>query len=341
MTWKFWIALFLLACCAGGRTHGARAEDPGQARAEAAGQALLGQPGPLAILRTLDGQTIDLGALYGKQPVYLKFWATWCIPCREQMPGFEKDFEALGDKIATIAVDVGFSETEARIRAFRQQHGLKMPIAIDDGSLAAALNLRVTPEHIVIGRDGKILYVGHLADDKLHQALAQAIAESGGPAAGAALQTEPVYHVGDHVPAEQLATLDNDTFPIGGPGLDRGLRALLFFSPGCESYLVLSLPATGAACKRVREQVTALLGRKDIHWLGVAAGLWTLPKDVTGWLTSVNFPLPAVLDTDGHLFHRFGITEIPAVVLIDSSGKVVRVLGPDEPDISAAIQSAH
>lgn len=323
MSWKFWLPLVLVAVCA-------HAEDnPGQSRAEEAGRALLGQPAPLVKLRTLDGDSLDLGAFYGKKPVYLKFWATWCVPCREQMPGFEKDFEELGDKIAVVAVDVGFSETEARIRAYRQDHGLKMPIAVDDGSLAKALNLRVTPEHVVIGRDGRILYVGHLADDKLHQALAQAIAETGGPAAGTALKTEAVYRPGDRV--EQL----------GGSGEQDRLQAVLFFSPGCESYLVLSQPATAANCKRFREQVTALLDRKDLRWSGISAGLWTLPDDVTRWLAKVQLPLPFVLDTDGSLFHRFGVHEIPAVALIDPAGKLVRVIGPDEPDLAAAISAAE
>ncbi|HMA50804.1 MAG TPA: TlpA disulfide reductase family protein [Magnetospirillaceae bacterium] len=104
MNWKFWLPLVLIACCARAE------EDPGQARAEAAGSALLGQAAPAASLRMLDGQPLDLGTLYGKKPVYLKFWATWCVPCRQQMPGFEKDFEEMGDKIAVVAVDVGFSE---------------------------------------------------------------------------------------------------------------------------------------------------------------------------------------------------------------------------------------
>lgn len=334
MTWKVWFALFLFACCASGPNRHARAAedpgkaDPGQTRAEAAGQALLGQPGPAATLRILDGQPLDLATLYGKKPVYLKFWATWCVPCREQMPGFEKDFEELGDKIAFVAVDVGFSETEARIRAYRQDHGLKMPIAVDDGSLGTALNLRVTPEHIVIGRDGRILYVGHLADDKLHQALAQAIAEGSGPATGAALQSDAVYRPGDRVD------------PLGGATDDKHLHAVLFFSPGCESYLVLSQPATAANCKRFREQVTAMLDRKDINWLGVAAGLWTLPEDVTRWEAKVQFPLPSVLDTDGRLFHRFGVHEIPAVALIAPDGKLIRMIGPEEPDLAAVINAS-
>jgi peroxiredoxin len=291
---KIWLLLLLLA-------SSAHAEDPGESRAEEAGRVLIGQPAPAATLRMLDGQPLDLATLYGKKPVYLKFWATWCVPCREQMPGFEKDFEEMGDKIATIAVDVGFSETEGRIRTYRQDHGLKMPIALDDGSLGTAFNLRVTPEHIVIGRDGRILHVGHLADEKLHQALARAIAESE----------------------------------------DRRLRAVLFFSPGCESYLGLSQPDTAANCKRFREQVTAMLDREDISWQGIAMGLWTLPEDVTRWETKVQFPLPFLLDTDGRLFHRFGVQRIPAVALIDPDGKVLRMIGAEEADLAAAIKASE
>ena len=57
------------------------------------------------------------------------------------------------------------------MRDYRRQFNLNMPIAMDDGSLGAALNLRVTPQHVVVGRDGRILYVGHLDDDRLDAAL--------------------------------------------------------------------------------------------------------------------------------------------------------------------------
>src|SRR4051812_47217524 len=65
----------------------AAAADPGEQRAIAAGAHTIGRPGPAISLTTIDGDTIDLAALYGARPVYLKFWATWCVPCREQMPG--------------------------------------------------------------------------------------------------------------------------------------------------------------------------------------------------------------------------------------------------------------
>jgi quercetin dioxygenase-like cupin family protein len=70
---------------------GEKLDESGQARAQAAGRPLLGLAGPELVLKTVDGKTIDLSKLYGRKPVYLKFWASWCVPCREQMPGFVRD----------------------------------------------------------------------------------------------------------------------------------------------------------------------------------------------------------------------------------------------------------
>jgi thiol-disulfide isomerase/thioredoxin len=138
---------------------------------------LLGAPAPAVKLTTIDGQTIDLGRLYGHKAVYLKFWATWCVPCREQMPHFEHTYEQAGSDLEVIAINAGFNDSVEDIRTYRQKLGLKMPIVLDDGSLGGALNLRVTPQHLVIGRDGKILYIGHFVDDRLETALKTARAE--------------------------------------------------------------------------------------------------------------------------------------------------------------------
>jgi quercetin dioxygenase-like cupin family protein/peroxiredoxin len=136
----------------------------GQERAEAAGRSLVGAPAPKLVFDTLDGEQIDLARFYGKKAVYLKFWATWCKPCREQMPHFEHVYQTAGPDLEVIAVNAGFDDTPEDVREFRRKFGITMPIVIDDGRLGSAFNLRVTPEHIVIGRDGRIQYIGHLAD---------------------------------------------------------------------------------------------------------------------------------------------------------------------------------
>ncbi|MGB6355099.1 MAG: redoxin domain-containing protein, partial [Steroidobacteraceae bacterium] len=79
----------VLLICGSIRATPALAEVSGEQRAQAAGRALIGTPAPRLVLKTIDGETIDLGSLYGKKAVYLKFWATWCVPCRQQMPHFQ------------------------------------------------------------------------------------------------------------------------------------------------------------------------------------------------------------------------------------------------------------
>src|SRR6202521_1963090 len=143
----------------------------GQERAEMAGRGLVSSPAPPMVVRTIDGQEIDLARLYGRTGVYLKFGAPWCVPCREQMPHFERTYLKAGRDLTVIAVNAGFDDTIDDVRRYRSAVGLTMPIVIDDGRLAAAFNLRVTPQHVVIGRDGLIQYVGHLADERLDSAL--------------------------------------------------------------------------------------------------------------------------------------------------------------------------
>src|SRR6266700_1719078 len=196
-----------------------KAATSGQQLAESAGRSLIGKPAPRLVVTTIDGETIDLGRLYGKQAVYLKFWATWCVPCREQMPHFERTFETAGTDLAVIAVNTGFNDPIADVRDYRRKMGLTMPIVVDDGRFAAALHLRVTPQHIVIGRDGRIQYVGHLADARLDAALgaartAAAPAAAGGdgaPTTAAAPVIAPLG-VGSQLPVSSAKTIDGHRF---------------------------------------------------------------------------------------------------------------------------------
>jgi thiol-disulfide isomerase/thioredoxin len=303
-------ALFACATCG--------AADDGATRAAQAGQTLIGQPAPAVVLRTLDGGTIDLGVRYGRKPVYLKFWATWCAPCLQQMPGFERIHRQYGNRIDVIGVNAGFNDTEADVRAYRTRHGLTMPIALDDGSLGRRLNLRVTPQHVVIGADGSIAYVGHLDDAALHAALDRVAA------------APRVFRVGDKV-----AGLDLPSGAAGKP------RALVFFSPWCETYLRETRPATAQACRRVREDATRLMKQGGVDWLAVAAPLWTSDAELAAYAKAHPGTPPLALDRDGAAFAAFGIRAIPSVVLLDADGRVARVLGPEERGLDTALRAVR
>lgn len=312
----------------------------GERRAKSAGTALIGQPAPAAKLATLDGKPIDLAQLYGKKPVYLKFWATWCVPCRQQMPGFEAIQQKFGDQIEVIAVNTGFSDDADAIRAYRKALGLTMPIAIDDGSLATALHLRVTPQHVVIGRDGRIMHVGHLDNQELHTALQQAVAEGEQPAVQAGkAAAAPTFAVGDQVNGLGISLLDGSKLDFAAPARQKP-SAIVFFAPWCESYLADSRPQTAKACQRVREEVEQLMASKPgIDWVGVSSGLWVSTADLQDYQKTTHSSLPLALNEDDSLFRAFGIRDIPSVVLLDDQGRVTHILGPQDTQLAEAVNS--
>jgi peroxiredoxin len=347
--WFSWV-LSMLVCASA-----AHAEVTGQQRAEAAGHDLVGSPAPRMVLKTIDGQTIDLGSLYGKKAVYLKFWATWCVPCREQMPHFERTYESAGSDLAVIAINAGFNDSIDDVRTYRKQLGIKMPIVIDDGTLGAALNLRVTPQHVVIGRDGRIQYVGHLANERLDAAIQAARGSpavgapggapggggndgSGGAGKGGASKTSR-YEAGDRAPLFSATTLDGSQFSFQEPG-EQHPAVLVFLSPWCESYLATSRAAVSANCRDVRVQVDALASKHpQVRWLGVASGIWATREDLGKYQAEHKVTIPLTLDESGALFRTFQVRKVPTVIVIDSHGKIERRIEGSDPRLPAQLQA--
>lgn len=333
-------ALLASACGSNSKPDATEDLQSGQGRALEAGRALIGTAAPAALLTTIDGETIDLGASYGRKPVYLKFWATWCVPCREQMPGFESDYQKYRDKILTVAVNTGFNDDGQAVSKYREIHRLSMPIAIDDGTLGEALNLRVTPQHVVIGRSGHILFVGHEENDELHKALDAALAEPPATAVAGTAITGQSYQIGDVVKNLDPALAAAAGFPIAGPARDGKPRVLMFFSPWCESYLKDSRPDQAKACRRVREVVNRLATQDGPQLVGISSGLWTSKKDLDDYRATNALRIPLHLDADGQLFRSFGVQDVPTLIVIDADGRFARRIGPNDKDLNVAVRSA-
>ena len=337
--------LSMLVCAA------AHAQVTGQQRAEAAGHDLVGSLAPRMVLKTIDGEAIDLSSLYGKKAVYLKFWATWCVPCREQMPHFERTYESEGSDLAVIAVNAGFNDSIEDVRTYRKQLGIKMPIVIDDGTLGAALNLRVTPQHVVIGRDGRIQYVGHLANDRLEAALqaarsSPATAAAGGNDGSGTASTTPRYKTGDRAPPFSAKTLDGSQFDFQQPqhphATEPGRPAVLvFLSPWCESYLETSRAAISAKCRDVRVQVDALAKQHPgVRWLGIASGIWATQEDLGKYQSTHQVTIPLTLDESGALFRTFQVRNVPTVIVINAHGRIDSRIEGSDPRLPAQLQAA-
>jgi thiol-disulfide isomerase/thioredoxin len=113
-----------------------------------------GRRAPRLELRDLDGQVFSLAAVKGRV-VLLNFWASWCEPCRAEIPSLESLAKRYGNEGLSV-VAINYQEGEAGIRRFLQGTPFMLPILLDgDGAAARAWTPLVFPSTVVIGRDGR------------------------------------------------------------------------------------------------------------------------------------------------------------------------------------------
>lgn len=96
-----------------------------------------GQPAPDFSLPTLDSQrTVTLSELRGK-PVILNFWASWCTPCRTEMPALQQAHKKRqADELTILAINLSAQDTLAEAKAFVEELQLTMPILLDEAGAA-------------------------------------------------------------------------------------------------------------------------------------------------------------------------------------------------------------
>ena len=108
-------------------------------------------------LKTLQGETIKLSNLRG-QAVLVNLWATWCPPCRAEMPTIEKIYNEYKDKgLVVLGVNMTYQDTFANVAPFINEYGLTFPVLLDETSaVGTAYQLRSLPSSFFIDREGII-----------------------------------------------------------------------------------------------------------------------------------------------------------------------------------------
>jgi peroxiredoxin len=131
---------------------------------------VLDQPAPDLTLTTLDGDPLRLRDLRG-EIVFLNFWATWCAPCKEELPELQALHETGSARVIALT-DPTEGQTEALVRAFAQDLGLTLTVALSsDRDLYRNLGIAQIPMTIIIDRRG-VMRFRHLGE--LHDHDAQA-----------------------------------------------------------------------------------------------------------------------------------------------------------------------
>jgi len=118
---------------------------------------------------SLEGDTVTL-ADYGDKVILLNIWATWCGPCRREMPSMQRLYESVGSdpnaedfEIVAVSIDVPLGQRDRTgnlggdFRAFAAEFGLTFPILHDpSGDIRQIYQATAVPESFLIGRDGLI-----------------------------------------------------------------------------------------------------------------------------------------------------------------------------------------
>jgi thiol-disulfide isomerase/thioredoxin len=157
------LRLLLIALLWGGliAVHAAYKERPDpndiaqMAQHQAAPARWIGRLAPDITLTTLDGQPFRLSDEVGTRVIVLNFFATWCGPCRAEMPELARYQRQAGPTVRLIGVDA--QETRAVVEPFLTKMDVRFPVVIDEsGEVLKRYGVTSFPTTVVIGADGRI-----------------------------------------------------------------------------------------------------------------------------------------------------------------------------------------
>ncbi|ASS76264.1 hypothetical protein CIG75_15815 [Tumebacillus algifaecis] len=142
---------------------------------------VVGYRAPAFELQTFDGQTVKLSDLKGK-PVVLNFWASWCGPCRDEMPDLETVHKQYGDRVQFYGINLTSQDNLDKAKAFMKEMGVSFPSLMDaDEKTAKAYRTFSIPMTYGIDQNGIVseIHKGQINKVVMDGMLQRLVANSG------------------------------------------------------------------------------------------------------------------------------------------------------------------
>jgi cytochrome c biogenesis protein CcmG/thiol:disulfide interchange protein DsbE len=132
-------------------------------------------------LERFDGETITLSELRGSV-VVVNFWASWCPPCRAEMPALQEVYENnRGQGLEILAVNATYQDQEAEAKTLANEFGLSFPILLErTGEMARGYQLRAMPSTFFINREGvirKVILGGPMSEATIQTSVEELLEE--------------------------------------------------------------------------------------------------------------------------------------------------------------------
>jgi peroxiredoxin len=127
-----------------------------------------GMVAPNFILKNLAGEEVSLKDYRGKK-VMVNFWATWCPPCKEEMPAMEKFYKKNSKEVEILAVNL---DPQNNVKGFVEEKGLTFPILLDEeGSTQQTYSVISIPTTLILDEQGLILkkHIGSMTFEQMQE----------------------------------------------------------------------------------------------------------------------------------------------------------------------------